>query len=167
MSTEAITVTMPDPARRSENSQATLVPLTDEARAALDGESALSLDHFPFKVGRESRYPNSIARHMIDIERRLGIHAQLNDVYLFEPPSLHGFHVSREHITIECVDGVCFLIDRNSACGTLVTGQQIGRDRSGGRTELKDGDVIILGTADSPYQYRFERTAGQRSPPAS
>ncbi len=133
-----------------------LVALTDKARAALGDRASVPISRFPFKVGRESRAPGSLVQAAIAIERRLGIAPQLNDVYLLEPISPDGFYISREHFQLEYADDTVFLFDRNSACGTLVAGKRVGGDRSGGRTELRDGDVIVLGTPESPYQFRFE-----------
>ena len=84
-----------------------------------------------------------------------------NDVYLVEPPSFRGFYISREHFEIEHIDGQLFLVDRNSTCGTLVAATRVGGNRTGGRTELRDGDVIILGTPESPYRFRFEMNCAQ------
>lgn len=56
---------------------------------------------------------------------------------------------------IECIDGLFFLTDRRSACGTIVAGRRIGGRRKGGRTELRDGDEVIVGTSKSPYVFRF------------
>ena len=49
-----------------------------------------------------------------------------------------------------------FVVDRGSVRGTIVAGRQIGGNRAGGRTELRSGDVIIVGTSTSEYVFRFE-----------
>jgi len=64
--------------------------------------------------------------------------------------------ISREHFAIERATGSYFLVDRGSACGTIVAGRHIGGDRAGGRTELRSGDEIVVGTDGSPYVFRFE-----------
>ena len=56
---------------------------------------------------------------------------------------------------IECIDGLFFLADCGSACGTIVAGSRIGGHRKGGRTELRNGDEVVVGTYKSPYVFRF------------
>ncbi len=93
-------------------------------------------------------------------EARSATAPQLNDLYLVDPTRADVLHISREHFVIEYTDNQFFLVDRGSVCGTLVAGQQVGRGRAGGRTELRSGDEIIVGTDASPYVFRFEiRTA--------
>ena len=43
----------------------------------------------------------------------------------------------------------------NSACGTIVNDRRIGGNRTGGRVELRDRDVIVLGGATSPFVFTF------------
>jgi pSer/pThr/pTyr-binding forkhead associated (FHA) protein len=116
-----------------------LVPLTEEAKHALGGNTILPIPHVPFRIGREGSRSRSE-----------------NDLDLMESPSSKGLHISRDHIAIEQVDSVWFLIDRKSTSGTIVNGKVIGGHRKGGRSELRDGDVIVLGTVKSPYVYRFQ-----------
>ena len=77
-------------------------------------------------------------------------------MYLVEPPYADVFYISREHFAIECVGDRFYLTDRGSACGTIVAGKRVGGNRIGGRTELRSGDVIILGTHETRYVFRFE-----------
>lgn len=130
-----------------------LVALTEEARIALRGEQHV-IERFPFKVGRESRLAGRRAREVS--ERRTSGAPQLNDLYLVEPGEV--LNVSREHFAIERDGDRYVLVDRGSACGTLVEGRLVGGDRSGGRTELHDHDVIVAGTSASPFIFKF-RTA--------
>lgn len=130
-----------------------LVALTDEARAALRGTQHV-IERFPYKVGRESRLGGSTTRR--DTERRASTAPQLNDLYLVEPGEV--LNVSREHFLIEQETDQYFLVDRNSACGTLVEGCKVGGDRAGGRVALHDHDVIIVGTSASTFVFKF-RTA--------
>ncbi len=76
-----------------------------------------------------------------------------NDLYLQETGSV--LNVSREHFQIEARNGEFFLVDRGSACETLVEGAPVGRDRSGGETLLQNGDVIIVGTSASRHVFKF------------
>ena len=47
------------------------------------------------------------------------------------------------------------LVDRGSTCGTRVEGEIAGGDTRGGTIALHDGDVIIVGTSNSPYTFKF------------
>jgi len=129
----------------------TLAAVTDEARYAL-GEAHIRITTFPFKVGRESR--RRLEKLHVEVDRRLGGVPPLNDVYLLERPS-ETLHISREHLAICHADGKYFVVDRESACGLSVGGKRIGGDRSMGRADLHDGDLIVVGAADSLYIFRF------------
>ena len=134
---------------------AALVAVTKEARRALGDKSEVPIARFPFKVGRESRVakaaPDTVLR-----ELRLGIAPQVNDVYLIEPPDAGLLHISREHFSIELVGEQFFAVDRGSACGTIVAGTRLGGNLQGGRTGLRHGDQIKVGTEESPYIFQFE-----------
>jgi hypothetical protein len=125
-----------------------LVGLTEEARRGLGGEE-LALPHLPFKVGRENRLNKLVGA----LERRLGGHRQLNDIYLVEETEY--VNVSREHFLIEDEHGRVRLRDLGSACGTIVEGRPLGGERAGGVVELHDHDVIIVGTSGSPFVFKF------------
>jgi pSer/pThr/pTyr-binding forkhead associated (FHA) protein len=127
-----------------------LVALTAEAHAALQGKQHV-IERFPFKVGRESRLGRD--RSWQGGERRAGAAPQLNDLYLVESGEV--LNVSREHFLIEQASGRYFLVDRNSACGTIVEGERVGGERAGGRVELHDHDVVIVGTSLSPFVFKF------------
>jgi pSer/pThr/pTyr-binding forkhead associated (FHA) protein len=119
---------------------AMLEALTEEAEAALHGARRVELMSFPFRVGRETSPTDKPAN---------------NDLYMVERKSGQSMHVSSEHFAIECVDGDFYLTDRGSACGTIVAGRRIGGNRKGGRTLLRDGDELTVGTSRSRYIYRF------------
>jgi len=131
------------------NANAFLKPLTPEAEAGL-GTKLYQITRFPFRVGRESRgkrelhYPNS---------RRFMDSMQNNDLYLVEMKQ--PLNISREHFQIEQRDDGFFIVDRGSACGTLVEGIAIGGERKGGRHPLLSGDVIIVGASESRYIFKF------------
>jgi hypothetical protein len=131
--------------------QAALAALTPEARAALGGD-VLRITAFPFRVGRDSRgAKRAVARVLM--ERRRPASRPNNELYLGE--SEPGANVSREHFQIEHNGSDYVLIDRQSACGTLVEGQQVGGKQAGGAVVLRDGDVIIVGTSASRYAFKF------------
>jgi hypothetical protein len=127
-----------------------LLALTKDSRAALHGEQKV-IERFPFKVGRESRLGRPAPAP--GTERRSRSMPQLNDLYLVE----HGevLNVSREHFLIERDGSGFVLVDRGSACGTIVEGRTIGGDRAGGRVALQDHDVIIVGTPGSSFVFKF------------
>ena len=131
-----------------------LVATTDEAMRALGGQRELPLTHFPFKVGRECRSPETDKKEITEL--RLRVAPELNDVYLLEPRWSDLIQISREHFSIESTDGQFFVVDRKSACGTIVGDKAIGGNRTGGRTELRHGDMIVVGMAGSEYVFRFE-----------
>ena len=126
--------------------------MSDDARRAIDGEF-LIIDRLPFRLGRDSRASNP--RATFRTERRRRVVGQLNDVYLFEDPLAQFHHVSREHFLIDAEHGLFYVVDRHSVCGTIVAGKTVGGDRTGGRIELHDQDVIVAGTAASPYAFKF------------
>lgn len=136
-------------------SVAMLEGITPEAEHALGGLSAMHLSYFPVTVGRERRL--SVADQVLpEAEaRRLGVAPRLNDVYLRELHSSTTLHISGAHFAIEHVDGRFFLVDRGSACGTIVAGTRVRGRRTGGRTELRDGDEVVVGTGRSRYVFRF------------
>lgn len=134
---------------------ARLVAVTDEATRALGDRHEIHIATFPFKVGRESRSPHLAFRPAL-FERRIGEAPQLNDLYLMESPCTDLFHISSEHFLIDRVGDQFFVVDRGSVCGTIVAGKQIGGSRTGGQTELRHGDVIMVGTSISEYAFRFE-----------
>lgn len=90
--------------------------------------------------------------------RIAGAAPRVNDLYLREESS-GSLYISGEHFAIECVDNQFFLVDRGSACGTIVAGRRVGGDRTGGRTELRDGDEVIVGTGRSRYVFQFRIVA--------
>lgn len=129
-----------------------LKALTPEARNALGGER-LQIAAFPFRVGRESRLTN---KPMVPADARRGTDSPPNnDLYLHEPGTV--FNVSREHFLIDYRDRLYVLIDRGSACGTLVEGELVGEKRAGGWRRLDDNDVIIVGTSESRFVFKFVR----------
>jgi len=64
-------------------------------------------------------------------------------------------NVSREHFQIEQDARDYVLVDRGSACGTIVEGRPVGGDRAGRRIALHDQDLIIVATSHSPLVFKF------------
>jgi len=86
-------------------------------------------------------------------ERRSPGSRPTNDLYLVEDDE--PMNVSRTHLQIDCDDAGYVLVDRASTCGTIVEGQIVGGGTRGGTIALHDGDVIIVGTSNSPYAFKF------------
>jgi pSer/pThr/pTyr-binding forkhead associated (FHA) protein len=64
-------------------------------------------------------------------------------------------YVSQEHFKIVSEKDGYELVDLGSALGTIVDGELVGGKRSGGRTKLEDGSVIIVGSPMSGFVFRF------------
>jgi hypothetical protein len=135
---------------------AVLKAMNPEARLAVSQmlivDGIVPLHRFPFRVGRELRV--KIIDGRVERIERVKRENDLpnNDLYLVDDGE--HFNVSREHLQIE-KDGESFYIyDRGSEHGTLVEGRQIG---GGGETttELKDGNIVTIGTKQSPYVFQF------------
>ncbi|PTL35384.1 hypothetical protein CLG94_09960 [Candidatus Methylomirabilis limnetica] len=148
----ADTYIQPKESSMSEKS-AFLKALTPEAKACL-GKQMFQIPRYPFRVGGESR--RGIPTQFAD-SRRAAHSEPNNDVYLRDPGPL--LNVSREHFQIELRGEDHFLVDRGSACGTLLEGAIIGKNRTGGEKRLDDGDVIIVGTSASLYVFKFLNAA--------
>lgn len=133
---------------------ASLVALTPEAEHALGGVRELRMTGFPIRFGRERRTFDPDAPVAENL--RTGASTQLNDVYLFELAGSSSLHISGAHFAIEQEGDRFFVVDRGSACGTIVAGQRIGGNRAGGYTELHDGDEIVVGTSRSRFIFRFD-----------
>jgi hypothetical protein len=137
--------------------KAVLKPMTPEAECAVpDGmikSGLISIRHFPFRVGRESR-GEIVEGEFLRIERpRRGDREPNNDLYLIDAGEL--MHISREHFQIESAADGYVLVDRGSACGTTVGGIRVGGDDAGGSVSLKDGDVIGIGAESTQYLFTF------------
>ena len=129
--------------------QVSLVALTPEACEAM-GAASVEVTPLPYRVGRESRARGF--ERIFSTEKRGPAAAPNNELYLRE--TAEQFNVSRLHFQIEW-DGLGLaLVDRGSTCGTIVEGQAVGGDGRGGTVPLKDGDVIIVGTAYSPFVFK-------------
>jgi pSer/pThr/pTyr-binding forkhead associated (FHA) protein len=127
-----------------------LKALTPEARNALGG-AILKITHFPFRVGRESRLGETSS--FFAGSRRKPESMPNNDLYLVDPGTV--LNVSREHFLIDVNERGYFLVDRCSACGTIVEGELVGERKKGGTRQLQNQDVIIVGTSESRYVFKF------------
>lgn len=131
-----------------------LVAVTEHARAALGGRREVHVTALPFKVGREQRV-NAIQRIQDAIERRIGGLPPVNDLYLLEQLS-DSVQISRAHFMINGASGNYFVEDRGSTCGTSVNGVRLGGEDNPKATPLTASALIVVGSASSPYVFRFE-----------
>jgi len=128
-----------------------LLPLTEEAKSALNGREQIKIDKLPFRIGRESRMA-FVKGEMVYMERRKGGLTTNNELYLLDDGEL--LNISREHLQIERgEDGGFRIHDRGSACGTQVDGHAIGGRDTPGSAPLYDDSEIIIGTPQSPYRF--------------
>jgi len=137
--------------------KAVLKPLTPEANASVP-QGALEynmirIDRFPFSVGRESRV-KEVEGKLLQIERiKFTGHEPNNSLYLIDAG--RPLNISREHFKIEQNNEGYMLVDRYSACGTRVGSSCIGGGDRGGKIRLNDGDIIAVGTENTPYLFKF------------
>jgi len=137
--------------------KAVLKALTPEAKACVPQghlkHAFISINQFPFSVGRESRVKESGGR-LTRVERvKFTDHEPNNDLYLTDAD--RPMNISREHFSIGENSHGYTLIDRFSACGTAVGANRIGGHDSGGQISLEDGDIIAVGGEDTPYLFKF------------
>jgi pSer/pThr/pTyr-binding forkhead associated (FHA) protein len=74
-------------------------------------------------------------------------------VYLVEHDE--PLNVSRAHFQTDRDEVGYVLVDHGSTCGTLVEVEIAGGDARGGTIALHDDDVILVGTSNSPYAFKF------------
>jgi hypothetical protein len=126
--------------------------LTPEAAAAAGGRAEIVLDRLPFRIGRESR--DGFAGRAVAPDRRGRAAPPSNEFYLRDAG--RSLFISREHVLIDrAAQGGYLIRDRGSACGTLVGSRILGGGRHAGACPLADGNVVVLGTAESPYAWQF------------
>lgn len=129
-----------------------LRPLTEEACKALQRDER-PVDRLPYRVGRERRVALVDGEYR-SVERRQSNVPPTNELYLLDLGA--KLNVSREHFQIEQEsNGSYVLVDRGSACGTIVDDQPVGGHDHGGRHLLKNGSQIRVGIRTSPYLFEF------------
>lgn len=135
--------------------QPVLIAMTETARADAGAET-IEVNTFPFRIGRESRV-GVMEGKLRSLERRKSKAAPNNEWYVRDTGE--RLNISREHFQIERMpDDTYEIVDRGSACGTKVAGKAIGGKDAGGRAPLRDGDIIVIGTASSPYVFQFRES---------
>ncbi len=136
---------------------AVLIPLTNEAKNSIIDlkkvNNVISIFHFPFKVGRESRMSENDKGLFIKLRILENFSKPNNDIYLFN--STQNLEISKEHFQIEIIDDNFFIKDRNSTLGTKINNEEIGKEKANKYYPLKDGDKIKIGSQNSKYEFQF------------
>ena len=111
------------------------------ASKVYEGFSSVSIQEFPFRIGRAANGDRKTESAQNDL-----------DIVDGEP-----FQVSRKHCLIER-EGECFYVrDSGSSLGTIVNGSAIGVKHASLSEMLKPGkNNIILGTVRSPFKFVIE-----------
>ena len=137
--------------------RAVLKCMTPKAKKAVPDNmrhnDLVPIHHFPFKIGRESRIGITEGEFEILERRKSSYTPSSNDLYLEDNSEL--LNISRQHLSIEESGSGFIVVDRGSACGTIVQGKSIGGKDKGGSCPLKDGGLIVIGIEGSPYKYQF------------
>lgn len=116
-----------------------LHPLTSKAAETIPDEG-LAVGRFPLRIGRVT------GAHENDA-------LDLNDLWLLDEAP---FNVSRNHLEIDVDRKGVVVRDRGSHLGCRVNDEWIGGRTQSASARLKDGDnVLVIGSPDSPYQYRI------------
>lgn len=137
-----------------------LLPLTEEARESInENEVEIKIYKFPFRIGRQSRSGIINDNKEYEFDRRNPGNSPNNDCYLIDDGK--HLNISREHIQIEKKDDDTYeILDRDSSCGTIVDGHNIGKPHKAERYPLKNGSIIVIGTPKSPYVFKFVLPSG-------
>lgn len=136
---------------------AVLKAITPEAKRAIVtkclGNEFVGIWTFPFRVGRESRFRKENNMFIVYEREKKPNEKPTNELYLIDAE--HYLQISREHFQIEKEGEHYYLKDRSSTCGTMVNDQTIGKKRESDRIELKNGDIITIGSKHSSYKFEF------------
>ena len=113
---------------------------TVEAKKVLDNRKFL-ITKFPFLIGRDSRNTDSDVFYN-------------NDLAIKEPKP---YSISRNHLAIVNEGGKIWMVDRGSAFGTIVNGNEIGGESNINRGPLENKEnQIIIGPVTSRYIFLFK-----------
>ncbi len=136
---------------------AVLLPLTNESKNSIVDTKAhnkiISMFHFPFKVGRESRMSENDRGLFVKLRILKSNSQPNNDIYLVN--CTNNLEISKEHFQIEKIDNNYFIKDRNSSLGTKLNNEEIGKEKTNTLFPLKDGDIIKIGSSNSVYEFKF------------
>ena len=136
--------------------KAILKALTDGSRYAITKKSyeldVIPIYNYPFKIGREARVEHVKGEAVVRERHKLDRSTPTNDAYLVDNGKL--LQISRRHCVIAMENNSYKLKDRGSTCGCMVNDIKIGAEFNN-NCELKDGDIITLGSHNSNYKYQF------------
>ncbi len=105
----------------------------------------ISLSRFPFKVGRD-----------VTKDKRPRYKENTPGNYLYLVDADERLNVSKEHFQIDFRDGMFYISDLGSVCGTIVNGIRIGGDRKSGQVLLdREFNDIVVGRTDSPFRFKL------------
>lgn len=131
-----------------------LIPMTDQAKKSISNRKYVEVTYLPFRIGRECRLATADGRPPRKERRRQDVTPN-NDLHLIDSGEL--INISREHLQIELNHaGEYCVFDRGSTCGTHVDQYSVGGKDATGTLRLKNGSIIVIGTIQSPYQFKFE-----------
>jgi CRP-like cAMP-binding protein len=114
----------------------TLSGISELAKDELDNK-VLTLNKFPFKVGRKSY-------HTADV-------LSSNDLYLQDDSP---YNVSRNHFSINIINNNVYITDRGSTLGTIVNGNRISGDTPPMSLQKQKNEVIVGGQR-SPFKFEI------------
>lgn len=133
--------------------KAVLKAVTEESKHIITkkvfGKNIIPIYKYPFRIGREARVTYVDGEVILQERHKLGGNEPNNDIYLFDNGEY--LQISREHCSIIDDNGSYKLQDRGSACGSMANEVELN-DSS---CELKDGDIITLGSKESQYKFKF------------
>jgi len=137
--------------------KAVLKAVTQESKHSIIkrefAQDIIPIYRYPFKIGREARVNYVDGEIILQERHKLSGQEPNNDIYLLDNGQY--LQISREHCSIVKQDDTFKLVDRGSACGSMVNQFTVGGDDSNGSISLKDGDIITLGSKESHYQFKF------------
>lgn len=113
-------------------------------------EETIGIWNFPFRIGRECRIKVLNNENVITSRHSTLSTITNNDLYIVDIAD--KLQISREHLSIVNEENKYFLIDKSSTCGTYINEVLVEQMK---KHELKDGDIIKLGSAESPYVFEF------------
>jgi len=114
----------------------------------LEGQTAEAKKIFDNQKLHVTKFPFLIGRHSLNRDTDVFYH---NDLFIEEK---EPFVVSRNHLAIDNKAGKIWVVDRGSAFGTIVNGQEIGGKSGIFRVPLqREQNQIIIGPATSKFIY--------------
>ena len=98
-------------------------------------KNPFQIQHFPFVIGRVTTDPFA--------KQDLALHDQ------------RPFQISRHHLLFECIGDRIIVTDMGSRLGFQVGDKRFGGGQRGNNsTQLSNGDILIVGSGRSEFQYR-------------